>query len=48
MSRKEKKRGGKIMDSDNSVVIARRERWREVEEDKVGINGDAWRLDLGW
>ena len=23
-------------------------RWREVEEDKGGINGDGRRLDLGW
>ena len=43
----EKKRK-KLMDMDNSVVIASGEgRWKEVEEGKGGINGDGRRLDLG-
>ena len=41
---KEKKR---LIDTDNSMVIARGKGVEEVEEGKGGINGDG-RPDLGW
>ena len=38
-----------LIDTDNSMVITReKEKWAEVEEDKVGTNGDGTGLDLGW
>lgn len=47
LSKKENKEKG-LMDTDNSAVIAGGEGLGEMKEGEGGINGDGWRLDLGW